>query len=232
MEVDRLQPILDIETRTGFFDPREVSMTENLGFGIVGAEALEKLYHGLLLGWCACVGRIAVGIEAALVAYADAVGVVMLGMGTGFALRAAGVDYAIFRDVVVVADGAEATSLVAGFQGFYREIPGYPCGGTMDYNQIDFSHISLFLKEFFFIIFSFLLYTFSKITPSFRHPCPPLAKRGSLIPNQAFPFSKKGKDVAGYAIASPEFWYRQRSLYPQGVADECLRNRVAIVCAV
>ena len=37
-------------------------------------------------------------------------------------------------------------------------------------------------------------------------------------------------DVAGSAIAPPEFWYRQRSLCPQGAADECLRNRVAIVC--
>ena len=63
----------------------------------------------------------------------------------------------------------------------------------------------------------------------FRHPCPPLTKRGSLIPNQAFPFSKKGKDVAGYAIASPEFWYRQQSLCPYGAGDDFLRNRVAIV---
>ena len=202
MEVDRLQPILDIETRTGLFDPGEVSVTEDLGFGIVGAEALEKFYHGLLLGRSASVGGIAVGIETALVANANAVGVVMLGMGAGFALGAAWVDHAVFRDVVVVADGSEATSLVAGFQGFYREIPGYPCGGTVDYYHVYFSH-----NEFFFIILLLLFYNlFSKITPSFRHPCPPLAKRGSLIPNQAFPFSKKGKDVAGDAIALPEFW--------------------------
>ena len=50
----------------------------------------------------------------------------------------------------------------------------------------------------------------------FSTPPSPLAKRGSLIPNQAFPFSKKGKDVAGDAIALPEFWYRQRSLCPKG----------------
>ena len=45
---------------------------------------------------------------------------------------------------------------------------------------------------------------------------------GSLILNQAFPLTIKGKDVAGSAIAPPEFWYRQRSLCPQGVADESL----------
>ena len=62
--------------------------------------------------------------------------------------------------------------------------------------------------------------------------CPtcPSPAGGSLILNQAFPLTIKGKDVAGSAIAPPEFWYRQRSLCPQGAADECLRNRVAIVC--
>ena len=30
------------------------------------------------------------------------------------------------------------------------------------------------------------------------------------------------EDVAGDAIALPEFWYRRRSLCPQGAADESL----------
>ena len=37
------------------------------------------------------------------------------------------------------------------------------------------------------------------------------------------------RDVAGYAIASPEFWYRQRSLCPYGAGDDFLRNRIAII---
>ena len=64
---------------------------------------------------------------------------------------------------------------------------------------------------------------FSKITPSLF-----TLKEGST----AFPkpLSPQGTgDVAGCAPSPPEFWYRQRSLYPQGVADECRRNRVAIV---
>ena len=40
---------------------------------------------------------------------------------------------------------------------------------------------------------------------------------GSLILNQALPLTIKGKDVAGSAIAPPEFWYRQRSLCPKGL---------------
>ena len=214
MEVDRLQPFLNIETRTGLLDPREVSVTENLGFGIVGTEALEKLYHGLLLGWGARVGWIAVGIETALVADSDAVGIVMLGMGSDFALRAAGVDDAVFRDVIVVADGAEASCLVAGFQGFYWEIPGYPCGGTMDYYHVYFSH-----NEFFFIIFSFL-YNYNIFFSN--HPVP-LSKEGSTF--SPSPSSSGSGDVAGDAIALPEFLYRQRSLCPQGAADDCLTQQ-------
>ena len=64
----------------------------------------------------------------------------------------------------------------------------------------------------------------------YKCPTCPSPTGGSLILNQAFPLTIKGKDVAGSAIAPPEFWYRQRSLCPQGAADECLRNRVAIIC--
>ena len=42
-------------------------------------------------------------------------------------------DFAIFRYVVVIADGREATSFVAGFQGFYREILG--CSGCRAMNN-------------------------------------------------------------------------------------------------
>ena len=55
----------------------------------------------------------------------------------------------------------------------------------------------------------------------FESPRPSLAKEGST----AFPkpLSPQGTgDVAGCAPTPPEFWYRQRSLYPQGVADDCL----------
>ena len=35
-------------------------------------------------------------------------------------------------------------------------------------------------------------------------------------------FPQGREDVADSAIAPPEFWYRQRSLCPQGAADESL----------
>ena len=67
MEVDFLQPLLDIIPRTGFSDPWEVTMADDFGIGIVEAEALQKLYHAALLGFCSGIGRIAVGIQTAFV---------------------------------------------------------------------------------------------------------------------------------------------------------------------
>ena len=67
MEVDFLQPLLDIIAGTGFSDPWEVSVADDFGFWIVEAEALQKFYHRALLGFGSGIGRIAVGIQAALV---------------------------------------------------------------------------------------------------------------------------------------------------------------------
>ena len=64
----------------------------------------------------------------------------------------------------------------------------------------------------------------SKIIPSFF-----TIKEGSTFLTKPL-FPQGREDVAGDAIALPEFWYRQRSLCPQGAADICLRNRVAIIC--
>ena len=46
----------------------------------------------------------------------------MLGMGTDHLLGTARVDFAILGDVVVVTRGLETSSLMAGFEIFYREI--------------------------------------------------------------------------------------------------------------
>ena len=58
-----------------------------------------------------------------------------------------------------------------------------------------------------------LIKIFSKITPSLF-----TIKEGSTsLPK---PFSPQGtRDVAGSAIAPPEFWYRKRSLCPKGLAE-------------
>ena len=53
----------------------------------------------------------------------------------------AGIDHAILRNVIVVTDALEASCLVAGFQGFYREVLVNTCGTAMYHDQIDFSLI-------------------------------------------------------------------------------------------
>ena len=45
---------------------------------------MEEILHRAELGWSAGVGRIAVLVQSALIADADAMGVVMLGMGADF----------------------------------------------------------------------------------------------------------------------------------------------------
>ena len=61
MEMDGGEPLLDIERWTLLVNAREIYMTQDLGFRIVGAEALQKLSHRSLLGWRAGVGRMTYG---------------------------------------------------------------------------------------------------------------------------------------------------------------------------
>ena len=141
MEVYFLQPFLDIEARTALANPGEVTMAKNLGTGIVEGETVEEVFQRFLLGWSASVGRLAFLVETTLVADSDAVGVVVTGVSTHLGFWTAGIDHAILRNVIVVTDGAETTGLVAGFQGFYREVLVNTCGTAMYHNQIDFSLI-------------------------------------------------------------------------------------------
>ena len=61
VEMDVLQPFLDIKARTGFLYPRQVSVTYDLGVRIVETKLLELVLERGLLGGCTGVGRIAVG---------------------------------------------------------------------------------------------------------------------------------------------------------------------------
>ena len=103
------KPLLDIETWTLLVNAREISMTQDLGFWIVGAETLQKLSHRCLLRWRAGVGRMTIGIQTTLVTDADAVGVVMTGMSARLRLRTARINHSVLRDVIVITDVTETT---------------------------------------------------------------------------------------------------------------------------
>ena len=113
-------------------------MAKNLGTGIVEGETVEEVFQRFLLGWSASVGRLAFLVETTLVADSDAVGVVVAGVSPHLGFWTAGIDHAILRNVIVVADALEASCLVAGFQCFYREVLVNTCGTAMYHDQIDF----------------------------------------------------------------------------------------------
>ena len=107
--MDRGEPLLDIKAGTLLVNTREISMTQNLGFRIVGTETLQKLSHRSLLRWCAGVGRTGIGIQTTLVTDADAVGVVMTGMSSRLRLRTARINHSVLRNVIVITDVSETT---------------------------------------------------------------------------------------------------------------------------
>lgn len=115
-------------------------MTQDFGIGIVYAQAVQELLHRYLLGQGAGVGRMAVRVEAALIADAYRVGIVVADMGPDLALRSTGIEGAVLGDVIMIADVAEPTGFVTGFQSLYREVLVYSGGATVHHNQIDVSH--------------------------------------------------------------------------------------------
>ena len=125
MEFDVFEPFLGVEARAFLAHAREVTMAEDFCIRVVEAEAAEEFLHRYLLCEGTGVGWFAVGIESALIADGDAVGVVVSGVGADLSLWAARVEGTILGDVVVVADGFETSGEVAGFQVFYREVLGH-----------------------------------------------------------------------------------------------------------
>ena len=105
--------LLGIEAGAVLVDVGEVTVAEDDGFGVVDAERLEQ---GVQSGFLRCGAGVlgtALGVETALVADADAVLVVVAGVGAGEVLVAGLVQLTVALYVVVVAGEAEA-AVVAG----------------------------------------------------------------------------------------------------------------------
>ena len=82
VEIYQLQPSLDIKRRTVFVNVWQIAVAQYLCIRIGEAEALQKRIQSLILGWSTRVGRLAVLVETSLITDADAVGIVMTGMGS------------------------------------------------------------------------------------------------------------------------------------------------------
>ena len=110
MEFDVFEPFLGVEARAFLAHAREVTMAEDFCIRVVEAEAAEEFLHRYLLGEGTGVGRFAVGIESALIADGDAVGVVVSGVSTDLSLRAARVEPMVGCTVACAVDVATALS--------------------------------------------------------------------------------------------------------------------------
>ena len=155
MEVDVFEPVSNIEARTVLSDIRQVAMAQDLGIGIIHAQAMQQFLHRHFLCQGTGVGGMAVRVESALIADTYGVGVVVAGMSPCDALRPAGIEGAVLGDVIVIADGVEAACLMTGFQLFNSEVLVDSRGAAMHHNQIDVSHDIRF--------FTFLLFYLLKV---------------------------------------------------------------------
>lgn len=120
-------------------------MAQDLGIGIIHAQAMQQFLHRHFLCQGTGVGGMAVRVESALIADTYGVGVVVAGMSPCDALRPAGIEGAVLGDVIVIADGVEAAGLMTGFQLFNSEVLVDSRGAAMHHNQIDVSHDIRFL---------------------------------------------------------------------------------------
>lgn len=145
MEVDVFEPVSNIEARTVLSDIRQVAVAQDLGIGIIHAQAMQQFLHRHFLCQGTGVGRMAVLVESALIADTYGVGVVVAGMSPCDALRPAGIEGAVLGDVIVIADAVEAAGLMTGFQLFNSEVLVHSRGAAMHHNQIDVSHDIRFL---------------------------------------------------------------------------------------
>jgi len=130
------------EVGTGLGDVRQLAVAEDLGIGVVLLQGLQQGPQGVLLGLGAGVGRMAVGEQAALIADADRVGVVVAGMGTGEVLVPGLVGLPVSRDVVVVSRESEA-GLMAGNERGNGERPVFAGCGAVNDNHIYPSHAAM-----------------------------------------------------------------------------------------
>ncbi len=109
-------------------------MAKDAGIGVIDLQSTKQGDEGMLLGRGTGVIGLTIGIEATLIADADTMGVITTGMGTDHLLGAALVQLAVLGDVIVVARGLIAPTLVACLEVLGGKVLGDFRGGAMDNN--------------------------------------------------------------------------------------------------
>ncbi len=132
------EPLLDVETWAGSVG--ELVVAVDRGYRVFFHKIADELEEGEALGFGAGVGGMSVGIEAADISDANALGVVTWAMGTDLFDGTASVDAAIGVDDIMIADVAPAEGTVVFPYGFHRTDGIGARGGAMDDDFGDCSH--------------------------------------------------------------------------------------------
>ena len=130
--------MLDIEAGAGFVGVFVVAVDGD--DVVLFHQVLHQLEQGKTLERSTGVGRATVGIKAADIGDANAVGVVAFGMCARLLHRAASVDAAVGIDDIMIADVAPAEGTVVSPYGFHRTDGIGARGGAVDDDFGDCSH--------------------------------------------------------------------------------------------
>ena len=129
---------MDVETGAGAVG--ELVVAVDRGDRVFFHKIADELEEGEALGFGAGVDGMSVGIEAADISDANALGVVAFCMCAGMFDRTASVDAAIGIDDIMIADVAPAEGTVVFPYGFHRTDGIGARGGAMDDDFGDCSH--------------------------------------------------------------------------------------------
>ena len=145
--VEVVAVFLAVEAGAVFVDAFEFVVALDDGVGVAGFQAAEQGDESFALGRGAGVGCVASLVEAAFVADADGVGIVVEGMHADLAFIASLVEAAVALDVVVI---AYALVVEAGVVTFPEPLDGEALvaagGRAVDDDEVDFAHDRSVLK--------------------------------------------------------------------------------------
>ena len=131
-------PLLDVEAGAGTVGV--FVMAVDRGDRVLFRQVADELKESETLGFGAGVGGVAVGIEAADIGDANALGVVTWAMGTDLFDGTASVDAAIGVDDIMIADVVPAEALMVSADALHGAVGIGAGGGAMDDDFGDCSH--------------------------------------------------------------------------------------------
>ena len=132
------EPLLDVEAGAGAVGVFVVSVDG--GDGVLFHEVADELKENYTLGVCSGVGGVAVGIEAADIGDADALGVVAGTVGADLLDGTASVDAAVGIDDIMIADVVPSEALVVAADALHGAVGIGAGSGAMDDDFGDWAH--------------------------------------------------------------------------------------------